>query len=212
MASIPDTSTHLHPNSVPSGKQATFFANKTGTSMSVTAAPGGAYVTFYLGSPDQETLVSGLLKLAWAPQGGVAAIALATAPAAHVVTAAQIAAQRRNEVEEPINRAVSSLPPNTKAQIRTLNMPRRFRVNIPVQLVERPVPPKPTHAPRVRSVPDYRKTQRKLMRAHLLCQATNNVVPDVPPAACQEAMRQQILNTPTIVPRHPLNPNPHSPN
>jgi hypothetical protein len=177
-----------------------FYSNGNST-VSYTQVPGGVLVTFNLGPPQDENLISGLLQLLWTfPPGAPAGVARAsaapvkTAPglgpsatsstAVHRQTRPLVNEESENGAEGIVDLLVFNLPKAQRQQFTKLAMPPRFRTMKPVQLVQRPLPQKQTTSPKVSSVPDARKEQRNLMRLQMLCKAYNGKIPGLPANTC----------------------------
>lgn len=179
-----------------------FYSRADSTwSYTYTPAPGGVLVTFNLGPPVVENLISGLLQLRWTfPPGAPAGVARASAapvssaaglgsstspsPDVHAQTSTRGNEESLEGAEALVNMLVSNLPKTPRQQFNKLAMPPRFQVTKPVQLVQGPLPQKRTTSPRVVSVPDARRNQRNLMRLQILCKAYNGRIPGLPTNAC----------------------------
>lgn len=157
--------------------------SSTPTTVNVATAPGGVLVDIELGEPAQQNIISGELHLAWSADRGGSGGSQSAA-----FTSIQVLPQSKEdagEAEEVVKRITTTrMKPAQLAKFQRPHGVKRFSVNTPVQVVLGALPAKQTSTPHVSRQADPRKAQRSLIRARLLCEATNNKVPGVRPSVC----------------------------
>lgn len=169
-----------HANAGVTTKQAAFYSNNDGKTFSVTPQNGGALVTFYLGRPDERTVIMGDIHLTWTNPPLVSARSALLSPFGR---GGQSEAAPANETERNLSKLVSALPAPTQQQFRHLRMPARFQARFAVNKVDR-APEKRNEKPRVGSARDPRKHDRDVMRVKLLCDAYKGQIPGMPANTC----------------------------
>jgi hypothetical protein len=153
------------------------------TGVSVTSAPGGAVVTFDIGPPSAQMLVSGLIHFAWTIPAGQTKAPVRVAPIKVTL------APPRTETYGPgvaATALVKALPADKQAELKskmvkpaqtvTPSKPLRRVASIAVTRRAGPI--------RSQRVANLRKASLDLVRSQAFCTAYNGKIPNAPANFC----------------------------
>ncbi|HEX4750328.1 MAG TPA: hypothetical protein VH302_12360 [Bryobacteraceae bacterium] len=153
------------------------------TGVSVTSAPGGAIVTFDVGPPSAQMLVSGLIHFAWTTSTGQ------LKPPVRVPPIKVTLAPPRQETYGPGAAATAlftALPADKQAQLRS-KMVKPAQTVTPSKSVRRVASiavTRRTGPTRSQRVANPRKSNLDLIRGQAFCGAYNGKIPNAPATLC----------------------------